>query len=131
MFQQTCLRQILHIPPTFIDRTWTNSRVSETASHYRPQAKVSAVLQTTKLKLIGHLLGSQVDYVMQCSVISSNHVLATPASRRLGRPRHNWAFLGLKTAWPSFGKDPVKFVANTTQISFLHTQTIQRNGVFG
>ena len=41
-------------------------------------------------------LRSQVNYVMPCSVISSNHVLATPPTRRPGRPRHNWAFLSLK-----------------------------------
>ena len=49
--------------------TWTNSRVLETASHYRPQAKVSAVLQTRKLKLIGHLLRSQVSDIMRSDVL--------------------------------------------------------------
>ena len=62
-FQQKCLRRILNIPPTFIDRTWSNSRVLEVASHHRPQATASAVLQTRKLKLIGHLLRFQVNDV--------------------------------------------------------------------
>ena len=129
--QQKCLRRILNIPPTFIDRTWSNSRVLEVACHHRPQATVSAVLQTRKLKLIRHLLRSQVNDVLRCSVISSNNVLATPALRRPGRPRHHWTVLGVKTAWTCSGKDPTEFVANTMQINFLYSQAIQRNGIFG
>ena len=126
-FQQKCLRRILNIPPIFIDRTWTNARVLEVASNHRPQTTVNAILQTRKLKLIGHLLRSQANDVMRCSVFSPNNVLATPALRRPGRPRHNWTFLGLKTAWTCFGKDPSEFVANPMQISFLYNQAVSRN----
>ena len=130
-FQQKCLRRILNIPPTFIDRSWTNAKVLETASHYRPQKTVSEILQTRKFKLIGHLLRSQNNDVMRCSVISSNNAIATPAFRRPGRPRHYWTFLGLKNAWTCFGKDPAEFVAEPQQIGFLHNQAVQRNGIFG
>ena len=42
-FQQKYFRRILNIFPTFIDRSWTNSRVLEIASHHRPQITVSTV----------------------------------------------------------------------------------------
>ena len=119
-FQQKYLRRILNIPPTFINRIWTNARVLEAVSKHRPQTTVSAILQIRKLKLIGHLLRSQVNDVMRCSIIFPNNLLATPALRRPGRPRHNWTFLGLKTAWTYFGKDPSEFVANPMQINFSY-----------
>ena len=129
-FQQKGLRRILKIPPTFVNRTWTNARVLEAASSHRPQRTVSAVLEARKLKLIGHLLRSHGNDVMRCSVISSNYCLATPPHRRQGRPRHNWSYIALKAAWASFG-NPAVFKADLDQINFLHTQAVLRHGVFG
>lgn len=43
-FQVKGLRRILEVPPTFIDRTWTNAKVLNVESQYRHQELVSATL---------------------------------------------------------------------------------------
>ncbi len=57
-FQIKGLRRILHIPPTHIDRTWTNDKVIEKASIAmgKPMIKFSETWMSQKFKLLGHLL---------------------------------------------------------------------------
>ena len=57
-FQMSGLRRILKIPPTHIDRTWTNERVYTKAREEAGKdiMRFTDMWMKQKLKLLGHLL---------------------------------------------------------------------------
>ena len=59
-FQIKCIRRILRIPPTFIDRSQTNWTVRDTASQCNvDMTRFSETWKMQKLKLFGHILRAQ------------------------------------------------------------------------
>ena len=59
-FQIECIRRILRIPPTFMDRSQTNQTVRDTASQYTvDMTRFSETPKMQKLKLFGHILREQ------------------------------------------------------------------------
>ena len=65
-FQQKRIRKILKIPPTFIDRSWTNEKVMRKANSITQKSKdsaenghilkISQVVESRRLTLLGHIL---------------------------------------------------------------------------
>ena len=57
-YQIKGLRRILHIPPTHIDRTWTNDKVIEKASVEigKPIINFAETWKQTKFKTLGHVM---------------------------------------------------------------------------
>ena len=56
-FQIKCIRRVLRIPPTFIDRSQTNQTVRDAASQYNvDMTRFSETWKMQKLKLFGHIV---------------------------------------------------------------------------
>ena len=104
-FQMRCLRRILKIPPTFIDRTNSNRAVIEKCSgilypNHGDQRKFELFSQSyhnRKSKLLGHVLRtSNADPLRQISFQPSNAQRVQYGKKRVGRPRQNWLHFAKK-----------------------------------
>ncbi len=92
-FQMKGLRRILHIPPTHIDREWTNDKVIEKASIAigKPITRFSETWRLQKFKLLGHLLRAEVfDPLHQVCFHDDEKNPRVIGTRRVGRPREHW-----------------------------------------
>ena len=92
-FQLKMFRRVLKIPPTHIDRSWTNQRVVDTlwqTQKYK-YVKLSVKWKQKKLTLLGHILRSPHNDPMREILFQPGK--NTPRSehvRRVGKPRANW-----------------------------------------
>ena len=107
------IRKNLKIPPTFIDRTWTNQKVFEEAnakiregSTHSYMARVLKVRPITeyiykkKLQLLGHIIRcNNKDPLRQVTFADHRLTPLKPALRRVGRPRDKWVDDALRKAW--------------------------------
>ena len=113
-FQQKGLRRILGIPPTYIDRYWTNARVFERAEatiHAAlPPGKtpveiktISEIVTARKERLLGHVIrcheNNFTDPLFQVTFQSGDLDRYVPFKRRMGKPRQKWLTTGMETAW--------------------------------
>ena len=118
---------------TSTDRMHSSRGAFDGFWNYRPLSStyIGPMPETNKLKLLGHLLGANDP--IRWSILTGTNTLATPVFRRPGRPRHNWVFLALKIAWTNFlakTRRSLLHLHTAQQIDFLHSQTLQRSGVF-
>ena len=100
-FQMKGLRRILKVPPTHIDREWTNKKVYELASveSGRPIQRFSDTWKKQLLKLLGHLLRTKPEDPMHqvCFEGNTKQPRDIP-KRRVGRPREHWLYNTLELA---------------------------------
>ena len=99
------IRRILNIPPTSIDRTWTNQAALEKATEEagKPIKSFSSSWRKQKFKLLGHLLGAEVtDPLHQVTFEGDTKFPRLAIRRRAGRPRGNWLVNTLKEAYKEF-----------------------------
>jgi len=92
-FQTKGLRRILNIPPTHIDRYWTNEKVRTLASEKqgKPILFFSEMWQKQKIALLGHLLRADInDPLHQLTFEGETKTPRTVGKRRTGRPREQW-----------------------------------------
>ena len=61
-FQMKGVRRILGIPPTHIDRQWTNARVWEKAKNDTKNRilRFSEMLEKRKMSLLGHVIRADI-----------------------------------------------------------------------
>jgi len=104
--QMKGIRRILNIPPTHVDRTWTNELVMKKANEEADMKGNKQILKFTemwkrlKFKLLGHLL--RADYRDPLHQITFKSILKEPRlpiKRRVGRPRDQWIVETMKEAF--------------------------------
>ena len=101
-FQMKCIRRILKIPPTFIDREWTNDKVQEAASmeYGAPVYKFSEYYQKQKFKLLGHIIRlPENDPIKQVTFTKGTTMPRKSEVYRRGKPRGQWAYETMKEAY--------------------------------
>ena len=95
VFQIRGLRKILHLPPTFIDRRFTNKhvlqRTSDLMSIHGNIILFSHCYNERRAKLLGHIARiSQEDPLRQISFQPNSMNRIPYGKKRNGRPRQNW-----------------------------------------
>ena len=98
-FQFRCIRKILGMSPTFINRANTNKKLLETATAIafpehgdrRKIVSFSDYHMSRRAKLLGHVLRSNNDDPLrQISFLPLSATRVEYGKRRCGRPRQNW-----------------------------------------
>jgi len=86
-FQAKCLRQILHIQPSFLSRV-SNEKVLERAG----MQKASATLLSMQLVLLGKVIRAPEESILKTVsfIPGTLHTAAGRYIRRVGRPRKEW-----------------------------------------
>ena len=111
-FQLKGLRKIMKLNTTFVDRNNDNQTVYDKASlayhgtnniiNKPPIGIVPATvtLEEKKMRLLGHVLRRDRFHPMHQSIFSTQSAhLHNINSRRVGRPRENWAINNMQQAW--------------------------------
>ena len=140
VFQMKGLRKILGIPPTHIDRTWTNEKVLEKANkevgvefpnpNNRKIKKVTHTLKLKRLSLLGHIIRADPnDPLKQVTFANESLDVLTPALRRVGRPRQKWTETTLKDAHEHFNYDA--YTGSRTQNISIRKRAQDREPPFG
>ena len=92
-FQMKMLRRVLTVPPTHIDREWTNRKVVDELklrAQYQ-HVKLSDRWQQRKITLLGHILRAPADDPMkQILFEQGTDRPRIEHTRRVGKPRANW-----------------------------------------
>ena len=104
-YQMKGIRRILNIPPTSIDRAWTNRAALEKATEEagKPIKSFSSSWRKQKFKLLGHLLRAEVtDPLHQVTFEGDTKFPRLAIRRRAGRPRDNWLVNTMKEAYKEF-----------------------------
>ena len=115
VFFYRALRRILGIPPTHIDRSWSNTRVLERAcalarhpKHPRRHQGPTPFAEydnQRRLRLLGHLLREDENHLARATVIlPSGKDLAKSLPKRVGRPRTPWLEAALASAQQNLQK---------------------------
>ena len=92
-FQNRSLRRILKIPPTFIDRSYSNQRMYEEIrdQHGCKFEHFGETWRTAKIRLLGHLLRtSRDDPLYQVTFAADGLHPRETIFRRPGRPKQDW-----------------------------------------
>ena len=138
-FQIKCLRRALHIPPTFIDRQWTNAKVLEIASTIleKPIKTFSQSWTQAKQRLLGHILrADHTDPLRQVTFEQDSCMPKQFYKKRRGAPRKIWIEETMKEAWYAFfGELPLEDfedyeLENEWMNKMLEDLAKQRDGIF-
>ena len=89
VFQMKGLRNILGVPPTFMDRSWTNRKVLDTIFvGTKTHGKNITIIKLKRIALLGHIIRSDMnDPLKQVTYEHDDLNIFTPARTRVGRPR--------------------------------------------
>ena len=92
-FQMELLRRVFRVPPTHIDRSWTNQRVVDTLKerHHYHYVKLSDSWRKKKITLLGHILRAPTHDPMREVLFESR--TTTPRIehiKRVGKPKAHW-----------------------------------------
>ena len=123
------LRKIMKIPPTHIDRSWTNRKVYQEANKElsKPNGKnskvgklkikpVTELIDNRKIQLLGHIIRSnRNDPLKQVTFCDGNLTPVTPALRRVGRPRQKWNEYILSRVWQQCRQDDSDYTGTQEQ----------------
>jgi len=134
-FQVKGLRRILGIPPTHIDRTWTNEKVWQKAEEEKGR-KIQPFVDTwkrAKYRLLGHILRTYITDPMRQVVFEAHTNYPRIIGRkRVGRPRDQWINFTLTEAYElERGEDTEEFdPENNDQMKRLIDKANERTGIF-
>ena len=119
-FQMKMLRNILGVPPTYVNRSWTNQAVlNELSQRYGyKHIRLSTKWKNRKVTLLGHIIRAESEDPMREVLFETGtfrprieHI------RRVGKPRANWL---LETY-----KDAHTMIDNVTPFDMSDIQLIQ------
>jgi len=134
-FQMKGIRRILGIPPTHVDRTWTNAKVWEKAEEEKGKKIQPFVMvwERAKYRLLGHILRTYItDPLRQVVFEGYTSYPRIVGKKRVGRPRDQWINFTLREAYElERGTDTEEFdPENNTQIQTLIDKANARTGIF-
>ena len=101
-FQMKNLRRILHIPPTNVDREWTNQKVYQKVNEVlgKPVKRFSEMWKQAKFNLLGHILrcpwGDPMRQVVFEGLTWEPRIIPF---RRVGKPREQWIVATMQEAF--------------------------------
>ena len=130
-FQMKGLRRILHLPPTFIDRSTTNQRVLDILrdSHQICTDLFSHTWLKRKLKLFGHILTTSLDDPLRQVLFEYNTYIQRLGYTRPGKPRTSW-LQAFKAAFEMLGPVEEYDYDNPEHQNFVLQNATERQGVF-
>ena len=145
-FQQRCLRKILGIASTYIDRSHTNEKVFEIANKEKgadqdkTKTKIVPITETLKTKkctLLGHVIRAGVrdalDPLHLVTFESEDLEPKTAAYRRSGRPRLKWHNETMQEAWNRMPREITNnrtYTGTTGQRQKIKTRAVDREYPF-
>ena len=124
-WQHKMLRRILNVPPTHLDRTWTNQRVVNTLTqaHNYTHVSLSAKWKSRKLTLLGHILrATSADPMREVLFHPHTNIPRQEHIRRVGKPRAHWLIETLQDAYKHIHPDRVFDANNQEQINMLESK---------
>ena len=128
------LRRILKIPPTFIDRAYTNQNVFETLkSNFDSEVELfSSTWLKSKLKLFGHILRTNPDDPLRQALFEYNSSTPRIEHRRPGKPRTSWLLQSFQDAFGMLGRNEEYDCNynNREHQSFVITNALNRQSIF-
>ena len=85
-------RRILHLPPTYIDRTMTDDHVKyQTRSHLITEIRMfSSTWLQCKISLLGHIRSEPNDPMRQVLFEKGTLIPRLEFCKRPGKPRQQW-----------------------------------------
>ena len=108
-FQMRCLRKLMNIPSTYIDRSNTNEHVWKLAGEklntgrsnsHKPIKHRSEVIRSRQQALLGHVIRvAPTDPLKRVSFKNQNLEPVEDKTRRIGRPRIKWIHEAMTHAW--------------------------------
>lgn len=101
-FQIKGFRQILWLKHPYFDRTNTNAKVMQIAKQLcgKEQAKVSEIIQTKRIQLLGSILRAPADDPIKQAALKRNTLCYVDSRHRcVGRPRKKWVEESFRAAW--------------------------------
>ena len=122
-------RRILKVPPTYIDRTWTNQRVIEslTTSHNLKFERFSETWKFRKVKLLGHIIRShRYDPLRQVLYEKGTLMPRIEHKRRVGKPRANWLIETYNDAYRKLGLSQPFDISDSEHTHAVHEAAITR-----
>ena len=134
------LRTNLGIPPTHIDREWTNDKVMKKANeeagtnmidpNETPKIKnVFSIIHNKRLTLLGHILRSDAnDPLREVTFENQNLKPLTPALKIVGRLRSKGIETTTKEAWQTMSDDD--FINSEAQRAEINMQALRRTALF-
>ena len=131
-FQMKGLRRILKIPPTFIDRTYTNQKVLDLLNNdYRHVIeKFSLTWMKRKVKLLGHILRTDYKDPMRQVIFDPYTTRPRLEYRRPGKPRASWLLESFKDAFTLLGRTENYDDNSNEHHQFIIQQAQTRQGIF-
>ena len=93
VFQTKMLRRILNVPPTHLDRSWTNQRVIHTLTqeHGYKHVPLSLKWKQRKIILLDHILRcAPSDPMREVLFEQGTYAPRIERIKRVGKPRANW-----------------------------------------
>ena len=145
VFQLKGLRKILNIKTTFVDRSYPNkaviqtaqSKMNEGAAANKPQRCVktySQVYEERKIKLLQKIIQSEEDDPLRSVTFKPNSM--TPiditdrpgTKRRIGQPKTKWLETGLEALWRTVGRtiDPTMKYTTLDLNNENHIETMKK-----
>ena len=131
-FQLKGLRRILKIPPTFIDRSYTNQKVFETLkNNFDSEVELfSSTWLKRKLKLFGHILRTNPDDPLRQVLFEYNSYTPRIEHRRPGKPRTSWLLQSFKDAFGMLGRNEEYDYNKREHQNFVVTNAINGQSIF-
>ena len=132
-FQMKCYRRILHIPPTSIDRSWTNQAVTDLLEqqHRVTVTTCSRLWMLRKTKLLGHTVRSDSsDPTRQVLLQPHTLIPRIEHTRRVGKPRAHWLIQTYSEAYHETGGMGQFNIDNIQHRNQVNTLAKQRLGIF-
>ena len=131
--QMKRLRRILGIPPTFVDRTWTNKKVLEKLrdEHNITVGLFSAAWRKKKVKLLGHILRAPKYDPMRQVLFEKGTVVPRVELRKIiGKPKANWLIETYKDAYAMLGGDGTFNIDCNTHTETVKNSALRREAIF-
>lgn len=134
-FQMKGIRRLMNIPPTHIDRTYTNEIVWELASIEagKPLWRFTDMWLKQKLKLLGHVIRSgENDPMYQVTFEPGTRLPKMARFLRAGRPRAQWITQTMSEALDEILQHTgiVFDFDNQEHLDIIWEEAINRQGIF-
>ena len=136
-FQMKMLRRVLQVPPTHVDREWTNQKVSRTLTdtakykHVRLSEKWET-WRKRKITLLGHILRSHTtDPMTQVLLEQGTFAPRIEHTRRVGKPSASWLIETCKEAFPISNPHTGFDINSSDQMRHLADWATHRQAPFG
>ena len=106
------LKQIWQVPPTHIDRSWTNKKVIEEIEEHTGITiqRCSEIANRKKYTLSGHIFKANLrDPMRQVIFETASDILKIVFKKRVGKPRLDWLEETMRECWGKICTDGTEF----------------------